>query len=58
MHRDSTNVEHEMYDNTGNNWTHRNSDRRLTKNLEAMPRKHSIDSLQNNITHNSESIAF
>ena len=42
----------------GNNWSHRNSNKRLTKNLEAIPRKHSTDSLQKNITHNSENIAF
>jgi hypothetical protein len=25
MYRDTTNVEHEMYNCTGNNWSHRNS---------------------------------
>jgi hypothetical protein len=42
MYRDTTNVEHEMYDNTGNNWSHRNINKRLTKNLEAIPGKDSI----------------
>ena len=27
MYRDTTNVEPEMYDNTGNNWSHRNSNK-------------------------------
>jgi hypothetical protein len=58
MYRDTTNVEPEMYDNTGNNWSHRNSNKRLTKILEAIPGKHSIDSLQKNITYNNETIAF
>jgi len=43
MYRDTTNVEPEMYDYTSNNWSHWNS---LRKNLEAVPGKHSIDSLQ------------
>jgi hypothetical protein len=34
-----------MYDYTGNNWSHRNSNRRLKKNLEAIPGKHSVESL-------------
>jgi len=39
MYRDTTNVEPEMYDYTNNNWSHWN-------NLEAVPGKQSIDSLQ------------
>ena len=35
-----------MYDYTGNNWSHWNSNEKLKKNLEAVPGKHSIDSLQ------------
>ena len=42
-YRDITNVEPEMYDYTGNNWSHWNS---LRKSLEAVPGKHSVDSLQ------------
>ena len=45
--RDATNVEPEMYDCTGNNWSHWNSNEKLKeKNLETVPGKHSIDSLQ------------
>ena len=39
VYRDATNVEPEMYDCTGNNWRHWNSDEKLRG-------KHSIDSLQ------------
>ena len=47
MHRDTTNVEPEMYDYTSNNWSHWNSNQKpKEKNLEAVPGKHSIDSLQ------------
>jgi hypothetical protein len=46
MYRDTTNVEPEMYDCTSNNWSHWNSNEKLKKNLEAVPGKYSIDSLQ------------
>ena len=46
MYRDATNVEPEMYDCTSNNWSHWNNNESLKKNLEAVPGKHSIDSLQ------------
>jgi hypothetical protein len=46
MYRDPTNVEPEMYDYTSNNWSHWIVTRSLKKNLEAVPGKHSIDSLQ------------
>ena len=46
MYRDTTNVVPEMYDYTSNNWSHWNITRSLRKNLEAVPGKHSIDSLQ------------
>jgi hypothetical protein len=46
VYRDATNVEHEMYDCTGNNWSHWNSNEKLKEILEALPGKHSIDSLQ------------
>jgi hypothetical protein len=45
MYRDTTNVEPEMYDYTNNKWSHWNRTRSLRKNLEAVPGKHSIDSL-------------
>ena len=46
MYRDTTNVEPEMYDYTSNNWSHWNSNEKLKENLEAVPGKHSIDSLR------------
>jgi len=46
MYRDTTNVEPEMYDYTNNNWSPGIVTRSLRKNLEAVPGKHSIDSLQ------------
>ena len=47
MYRDTTNVEPEMYDYTSNNWSHWNSNQKpKEKKLEAVPGKHSIDSLQ------------
>ena len=64
MYRDTTNVEPEMYDCTvpviiGATGIVARS---LRKNLEAVPGRHSIDSLQNtailwNITNNMESTA-
>ena len=39
-------IQHQTHDYTGNNWNHRNSKQRLKRNLEAVPGKHSIDSLQ------------
>ena len=41
-----TNLEPEMDDYIGNNWNHWNSNEKLKENLEAVPGKHSIDSLQ------------
>ena len=46
MYRVTTNVEPEMYDYTNNNWSHWNSKEKLKENLEAVPGKHSINSLQ------------
>ena len=43
MYRDTANVEPEMHDHTSNNW---DSNDKLKKNLETVPGKHSIDSLQ------------
>ena len=34
--RDAKHVEHEMFDNTGNNWSHRNSNRRFKEKFEAI----------------------
>jgi hypothetical protein len=42
MYRDTTDVEHEVYDYAPGNWSHRNSNKRLKKNLEAVPGKHSV----------------
>jgi hypothetical protein len=48
MYRDVMNVEYEMCDNTGSNWSHRNCNKRfLNKNMAAVPGNHSIDSLRN-----------
>jgi hypothetical protein len=46
MYRDTTNAELEMYECTSNNWSQWNSNGKLQENLEAIPGKHSIDSLQ------------
>jgi hypothetical protein len=46
MYRDTTNVEPKMYNYTSNNWSHWNSNEKLKENLEIIPGKHSIDSLQ------------
>jgi hypothetical protein len=47
MYRDTRNVEPEMYNYTSNNWKATGIvTRSLKKNLEALPGKHSIDSLQ------------
>jgi hypothetical protein len=46
MYRDTTNVEHEMYDYTGNDWSHWNSNKRFKENFRSHTRKHSIDLLQ------------
>ena len=39
MSRDTTNVEHEMFDYTGNNWSHRNSYKRLKEKFGGHTRK-------------------
>jgi hypothetical protein len=46
MRRDTTDVEYEMFDYTGNNWRHGSGNKRFKENLEAMSGIHSIDSLQ------------
>ena len=51
MYRDTTNVECEMCDYVSNNWSHQNSNKRfLKKNLEPVPGRHSLDSLQETAT--------
>jgi hypothetical protein len=45
-YRDTTNVEPEMYEYTSSNWSHWNKNESLRKNMEAIPGKHSTDSLQ------------
>ena len=47
MYRNTANVGHEVPGNTGNITSHRRGNKRLKKSLEAVPGKHSIDSLQN-----------
>jgi hypothetical protein len=46
VYKDTTHMEQEMYDYTSNNWSHQNSNKRFKENLEAIPEKHSIDSIQ------------
>ena len=62
MDRDTTNVEHEMYENTGNNWSYRNSNKRfkdnsVSHNSKTFDRFTTKDSYTWNITHNTESTA-
>ena len=62
MYRDTTNVEPEMSDYTGNNWSHRNSNRRFKEKSGSHTRKTfnrftTKDSYTQNITHNMESTA-
>ena len=62
MYRDTANVEHEMYDYTGNIWSHRNSNRRFreqfgSQNRRTFNRFTTKDSCTWNITHNTESTA-
>lgn len=56
MYRDTMDMEHEMYDYTGNNWSHQNSNKRfkekcgvhIRKTLKGFPTK---DSYTRNTTH-------
>jgi hypothetical protein len=57
---DATNVEHEMYDYTGNYWSHWNSNKKLKEKFGSYTRKTfgrftTKDSCTWNITHNTES---
>ena len=62
MYRDTTNVEPEMYDYTGNNWSHWNSNEKLKEKFGSCTRKTfdrftTKDSCTWNITHNTKSTA-
>jgi hypothetical protein len=46
MHSGKTNVQYEIYEYTGTNWSHWNTDKGLKKNLETIPGKYAIDSFQ------------
>jgi hypothetical protein len=47
MYKRSTNVEHEMYEYTGNNYSYRNSKTRFKEKLESHTGKTSVDLLRN-----------
>ena len=62
MYRDTTNVEPEMYDYTGNNLSHWNSNEKPEEKFGSCTRKifdrfTTEDSYTWNITHNTESTA-
>ena len=62
MHRDTTNVEPEMYDYTNNNYSHWNSNEKLKEKFGSCTKKTfdrfiTKDSYTWNITHNTESTA-
>ena len=62
MNRDTKNVEHEMYDYTGKNWSHRNSNNKVKEKFGSCTRKAfnrftRKDSRIWNSTHNTESTA-
>jgi len=62
MSRDTTDVEHEMFDYTDSNWSHRNGDKRVKEKFVGHTRETFIifstkDSCTWNITHNTESSA-
>jgi len=62
MYRDTTNVEPQMYDCTGNNWSQWNSNEKLKENFgnctgKPFDRFTTKDSYTWNITHNAESTA-
>jgi len=62
MHRDTKNVEPEMYDYTSNNWSHWNSNGKIKKKFGSCTRKTfdrftTKDSCTRNITHSAESTA-
>jgi len=61
MYRDTMNVKYEMYDYTGNNWSHRNGNKRCKERFGSNNRntfgRSTTDSCTWNITHNMESTA-
>jgi hypothetical protein len=62
MYRDTTSVEPETYDYTGNNWSHWNSNEKFKETFGSCTRKTfdrftTKDSCTLNITHNTESTA-
>jgi hypothetical protein len=62
MNRDTMNVEHEMYDYTGNNWSHQNSNKRFKEICGSHTRKMfntftTKGSYNSNITYNMASAA-
>jgi hypothetical protein len=62
MYRDTTNVEHEIYDYTGNNWSHWNSNKMFKEKFVSHSSKTvstftTKDSCTWNIRHNTGSIA-
>ena len=62
MYTDETNVEYEMYDYTGNNWSHRNTYKTFKEKLRSHTMKTfnrltTTDSYTSNITLNTESAA-
>ena len=62
MYRDTTNVEHEVYGYTSNNWNHWNSNKKFREKFGNCTRKTFDrltikDSYTWNITHNTESTA-
>jgi hypothetical protein len=62
IYRDTTHVEHDMYDYTHGKWSHRNGNERFKETFRSHNRKTfnrfaTEDSYTWNITHNTESIA-
>ena len=62
MNRDTTNVEHKIYDYTGSNWNHRNNNKMFKEKFgsntrEIFNRLTTKDSYVWNITHNTERTA-
>ena len=62
MYRDTANVEHKMYDYTGNNWSHLNGNKRFKEKFASHTKKTfnrftTKDSCNWNITNNTESAA-
>ena len=60
MHRDTANVEYETYNYTGNNWSHRNSNKMFKEQVGSLTKKTfnrltTKDSCTCNITNNTES---